>query len=92
MPEQQQVPFRLAIRSEGNMVSAYLAYSDSMADATLLGSIRRGLVKEHPALFDEWRLLMQSALGQVVEDALGVKPVWPREPVPAPEHERSGRA
>jgi hypothetical protein len=73
------------------MVNAYYAEQHTMQGAVLIGSLRRSLA-DRPGVFDEWRQFMQERFADLAEEALGVRPAFPDDPVPAPEHERSGRA
>ena len=84
----KKLPMRLAIRSEGNVVNAYLAAADTMADARLIGSLARG-VAERADLFERWKALMTEALSVLVEEITGQRPLITE--TRAPEHERSGR-
>jgi hypothetical protein len=73
------------------MWNCYLAKIDTMADATLLGSIRLVAVKNSSAVRDEFKAAMRSALEVVLEDSTGLKvSKWVEEP--GPDHERGGNA
>ncbi len=82
---------RIAIRAEGDFVNAYFAHLETMDDALLIASIRRGVVDTDRALFDEWREFLQRAFGVVAKNITDEELVW-GDPESAPEHERSGRA
>ena len=61
---------------------------DTLQDAIPLGTIRLRFVqsKKRKKLFMS---LMQEAVGDIIEEIIGKRPVWPDGPKPAPEHERS---
>lgn len=90
MADTVKAPFRIAIRAEGNMVNAYLAAPDTMAEATPIGSIVRSACDADRALFEDFKALMQKVVAAACHSALGVVPA-DFETSPAPEHERSGR-
>jgi hypothetical protein len=83
---------RLALREEGNLWVAYYAPPDTMQGAIFLGSICVSFAEdpEHKRVFVG---LMRECVGDIIEDIVGVRPVW-HEPEghPAPEHERGGNA
>ena len=82
------LPFRLAIRKEGNFVNAYLAGPANMNDAMLLGSLLLGIAKR-PDLFERWKALMTDTLAAALTDVFGVAhPTFVERR--APENERSG--
>lgn len=82
---------RLAIRTEGRFVNAYLAMPDTMTDAILLCSVLRGACERDAAVFDAFKALARLILTEAFRQSLGVTPSrWDEEP--APEHERSGDA
>lgn len=80
---------RIAFRVEGDFWNVYFAQSDTMEDSLLLGTIRMSIVEEFPArkqqLMDLMRAVVSDMIGSIVKQA----PVVWKEPVPAPEHERS---
>ena len=82
---------RLAMRVEGDWWVAYYAVPNSMKNAVLLGKIHMRFVQQNhrKTAFME---LMREAVGDILEDITGERPIWPFEPQQAPEHERSGRA
>lgn len=82
---------RLAFREEGDNWVAYFAPLKGMEGALFLGAIRMGiaLVPERKA---EFIAFMRSAVGDMMEHAHGVRPVWPGEMTPAPENERTKKA
>jgi hypothetical protein len=86
-----RAPFRLALRVEGAFWNAYLAHSDTMANSTLLGSIRLAVVQDADRK-TRFMALMQDALSAALMDASGIEMSWPEPPQSAPEHERSGSA
>jgi hypothetical protein len=84
------IPIRLAMRVEGDWWVAYLARAETMDGAKRLGSILMGIVQNDKDRKQAFMDLMQSALGDAVEDVFGQMPDW-NEPQPAPEAERAGR-
>lgn len=82
---------RLAMREEGDDWVAYYAMPDTMVGALRLGSIRMAIAtdEKHKQAF---MALMREAVGDIVEEMCGTRPVWPTPPQPAPQHERAGRA
>jgi hypothetical protein len=82
---------RLALRVEGDNWVAYYALTDTMKDALFLGSIRMGIVTQHPEHKRAFMALMQEVVGDFIREATGERPNW-NEPQSAPEHERSGSA
>jgi hypothetical protein len=86
------LPVRLALREEGNMVNAYLAKSDSMVNAILIGSIAKGIVENDRRLWLDWKAIMTSAMANAVKELTGAEPDAEPEMIEesAPEHERAG--
>lgn len=83
---------RLALRVEGDNWCAYYALdTDSMKGAVLLGSISMRAIESQPKRKDEFMGLMREVVGDLVEAACGIRPVW-GSPKAAPEHERSRNA
>jgi hypothetical protein len=82
---------RLAMRHEGELWNAYYAQPGTMHGALLLGSMRMQLTRndERKQAFMD---LMRECLADVIEMAIGQRPVWPTGPEAAPESERSGHA
>lgn len=92
MTDEKKVAFcRLAIRSEGEFVNAYMAEMGTMDSAVLLSSIRRTIIDNDRRAFDLWRDFLQAAFGDMLKGIAGAELEW-GDPQPAPEHERSGRA
>ena len=87
----QEMPIRLAIRTEGTWVVAYHADQDTMEGAQELGRIRRNLLEGSEDGFSLWRQAMQHIYADLVEATIGARPVF-AEPQTAPEHERTGYA
>lgn len=85
-------PFRLVLRVEGSFWNAYLAESDTMDGAELLGSIRMAAVESSPEMKARFMQMMQDLLAMALREAAGITMSWPEPPQPAPEHERSGSA
>jgi hypothetical protein len=71
------------------MWNAYYALTDTMNDAIFLGSIRMSFIRDNKRRKKAFIALMQDAVSEFIEKALGEKPQWPTPPRPAPEHERS---
>lgn len=83
---------RLALRDEGGMWVAYYALPNTMKDALVLGSVALGAVVDRPARKQQFMELMKEVVADLIEQAIGVRPVWPTPPEVAPEHERGGHA
>lgn len=85
-----ELPFRLALRHEGSMWSAYIAKRETMDGATLIGSIAMSAVVDNPARKQAFQQMMTDVLSDIVEDIFGTKPeMLTRQ---APEHEKAGNA
>lgn len=82
---------RIALRVEGDNWNAYFAPPDTMDGSLYLGSIRLTLVAL-PERKEAFMALMRDVVGDLMEDTLGQRPVWPDPPKRAPEHERTKRA
>jgi hypothetical protein len=82
---------RLAMRVEGEFWNAYLAKTDTMADAVLLGSMRLSVVEASPENRDLFSDLMRVAMSEFVFQTTGIRAEF-RGGHAAPEHERAGRA
>lgn len=78
---------RLALRVEDNLWVAYYARPDTMEGALFLGSIQMRFV-EHPKRKTKFMDMMREAVGDLIEEATGIRPQWPDGAQPAPEHER----
>lgn len=91
MGEWTKGPLRLAIRSEGDWIVAYLAPLGTMEGAEVVATLRGNLLHggEDP-LFSAWRHHVQELVTPVIREVAGATPRW-GEPEPAPEHERAGR-
>lgn len=89
--EVEKLPGRLAFRIEGQMWNAYWALPDTMKGAIFLGSIRMTFV-ENRKRKDAFFNLMKACFADTCEEIFGVRPIFPEEPVPAPEHEKGGNA
>jgi hypothetical protein len=81
---------RLAMRVEGDWWAAYYAMPHTMEGALLLGRIQMAFVQSYERQ-GRFMLLMRDAVGDLIEQSTGVRPVWPNPPAVAPEHERAGR-
>lgn len=82
---------RLAMRQEGDNWCAYYAMPATMEGALFLGSVRMAFVQRDAARKDAFMAMMREALGDILEDKTGTRPVW-GGPRAAPAHERSRRA
>lgn len=80
---------RIAFRVEGAMWNAYLAASDTMEGATLLGSLRMDIAR-NPIRKAQFQSLMTEVMADLTESAFGERPDMNVQA--APEHERSGNA
>jgi hypothetical protein len=83
-----EMPFRVALREEGEMWNAYLAPEGSMDNALLLGSIRLSIVQKNPAFKDAFMDMMVAVVGVAIEDVIGVLPDFVIRG--APDYEREG--
>jgi hypothetical protein len=66
---------RLAMREEGDEWKAYYAMPDTMKGALFLGSIKMKFV-ESPERKQAFMDLMREAVGDIIEEKTGVRPVW----------------
>jgi hypothetical protein len=87
----EQLPIRLAFRTEGGFWNAYALSDDPKEGVCLLGSIAIGIVARNPRCKRRFMDTMQDALGEIVGDAVGGRPIW-GEPQRAPDSERGGTA
>ena len=85
-----RMPFRLAFRTEGDFVNAYLADQNTMKDALLIGSVRTNSLVGDEDFWPRWKGLMTDILSSHLRSMTGADPVMVEEK--APEHEKSGRA
>jgi hypothetical protein len=77
---------RLALREEGECWNAYYAMPGTMVGALFLGSIRMGIVRNHPRRKAQFMALMREAVGDILKDATGSRPVsWDERPAPDDE-------
>lgn len=81
---------RLAMRQEGELWVAYYAMPESMKAALYLGSIRLAFVNT-PERREAFMGFMREAVGDLIEQAAGVRPTWPEGAQSAPESERGER-
>lgn len=82
---------RLAFREEGKWWVAYYAPNTSdMKDAEELARCSMTLAKSEDRR-KEFITFVRNIFADLVEEAIGVRPVW-GEPVVAPDHERAGHA
>lgn len=89
MNKKTEIGMRLAIRREGNWVNAYLAKSETMEDALIIGSIAL-VIAEQGDIFLRWKDVMTGAMTIVIKEFCGQEPEMTERA--APEHERSGSA
>lgn len=82
-------PFRLAFRTEGQMVNCYLAPMGSMEGAHLVSCMPLPVLQYERPIWDDWKALMNRALTVMCREALGVEPTHFTEET-APDHERAG--
>lgn len=80
---------RLAMRHEGANWNAYYAMPGTMEGAIFLGSIGMRFVAD-PVRKDAFMSFMREAVSDLIEEACGIRPVWPDAPHAAPENERAG--
>lgn len=81
----------LKMRVEGDFWFAYYALPEArMTEWVCLGSIAMSCCANE-AVKTAFFLLMREAVGDIIERATGIRPVWPNAPVPGPEHERTQR-
>jgi hypothetical protein len=85
------ISLRLAFRIEGDVWNAYVAPTDSMNNALLLGSIRITAVADQPKRKAAFMELMKASMGDFVRSIGSDITAW-NDPVTAPEHEKAGRA
>jgi len=90
VPDNVEMPIRLAFRTEGEFVNAYIALTDTMANALLIGSIRRGILDRDETIWVRWKELMLAALSNAIEDQFDQTPTFDEQR--APEHEKAGEA
>lgn len=80
-------PFRIAFRSEGDVVNAYFALGETMEGALLIASIKRGALNNTPGAFEDFQALMRKIVNTVTDGAFDAFAT-----IPAPENERTGNA
>lgn len=81
MSEKTTIGIRLAIRSEGKYINAYLAPAGSMEGSLLLGSLLASLAERSADTFEAFKRLMSAALALAVEDetAHAIRSLLPKE-------------
>lgn len=92
MNEQQLAQVgRIAFRQQGDWWVAYYAPPDTMTNAIELARVGMGFVQtgERRRQFIQF---VRDIYADAIEEKIGVRPEFPTEPQPAPEHERSGCA
>lgn len=82
---------RLAMREEGQWWNAYFAKNDTMEGATHLGSILMSAIENNKEARKAFLSLMRSVIEHKIEELTGETPSWSGV-IPAPEHEKSGKA
>mgnify|MGYP001610291107 CR=1 FL=1 len=85
----KKFPIRLAFRHEGEWWNAYLALSNTMDGARLIGSVMIGAVTNNPERKQQFMDLMQAVMADGVEHMTGDRPA-DFDVSDAPEAERSG--
>ena len=92
MTDKQHQVGRLAFRVEGNLWVAYYALPNTMNDAIFLASIQMTIVQDFSTK-EIFMALMRDAVSAIIKDQSGHDSCWPEpDGVPAPEHEKAGRA
>ena len=81
---------RIAFREEGENWNAYFAPPSTMEGAIYLGSLRMSLAQS-PKLKKAFMQLMRDAFDVHSKQIFGTKAAW-KEPVVAPDHERTRKA
>lgn len=83
---------RLAFRHEGDWWVVYWApETHTMEKAVELARVAMNLVQTKERR-DQFIQFARDVYADMVEGSLGVRPVFPTEPQPAPEHERAGNS
>ena len=83
---------RLAFRVEGKTWNCYWCPNqNNMKGKLMLGAIHMGIVRADEDIKNAFMELMRHTFERVSEETLGAKPHW-KDPVRAPEDERSGSA
>lgn len=81
----------LKMRVEGDFWFAYYALPGAkMTEWVHLGSIHMSACRNE-VIKTAFFLLMREAVSDIIENATGIRPVWPHAPVPGPENERTQR-
>lgn len=83
-------PYRIAFRTEGDRINAYLATTDTMEGSVWLGALRHSVAEGSPATWEKFKAAMCQAISDASAETTGVRPIVFDEE-PAPEHERAGR-
>jgi hypothetical protein len=86
-----KMKIRLALREEGNSWNAYMALTDTMEGAKLIGSIAAGAIHKDPEIKNDFMDLMKRVLALAIKETTGEAPDFWRTG-PAPESERGGNA
>lgn len=73
-PEGSTPAFRVAIRTEGEFYKAYIAQTETMEGALLVGSIQSDIATQFPELRDQFVTLMTNLITLVATDVMGCPP------------------
>jgi len=82
---------RLALRDEGDVIKAYYAKADTMDEAVTLFALNPS-VAHLPGVRDAALKFGRHIVSEILFEITGERPIWPHDPEPAPEHERTGKA
>jgi hypothetical protein len=82
-----ELPVRLAIRREGDVVKAYLAKKDSMEGAMLLATLNEKMA-QNEELFRAWKDVMIRAVEIMVENTFDETPEMIERPAPGEERQQ----
>lgn len=79
-----ELPCKLAIRTEGNWIVAYLSMTDDVT-RTELSRLNKKLADKNRAHFDDWHKAMAAILVRIVEGICGETPELIQREPPAPD-------
>lgn len=80
---------RIAFRHEGDWWVAYHAQVETMQGAVELARVGMGFVMDSVRK-RQFIQFVRDIYADAIEEKIGVRPQFPKEPEPAPEHERAG--
>jgi hypothetical protein len=83
-----EMPFRIALRQEGEKWNAYLAPADTMDNPFFLGSMRLSIAKNNPAAKEVFMGLMQSIVVDAIKEVVGMTPVMVIRDAPSEERQQ----